>query len=214
MWSEAELGFLSRFKEVIFISLRNPQYSNETGDYMKYFPKLIRLCLYFDNKVHYINLINIIRRFQHQFKRLEIHCPGLFIPYISKDRQASVQTVKINAEYFLLDIGRYSSTPPHGILQDRESSFYIARAAFMEEMQNIKIIHIIINSDDIAYILDKDPWERIVNKCSKLKKILIQVLKITSRNEQFLTKKALELQTALCDSRKIIKFQIISCKRS
>jgi hypothetical protein len=132
----------------------------------------------------------------------------LFIPYISKDQPASVRTVEINVEYFLLDIGHYSSTPTHGIPQDYESSFYIARAAFMVEMWSIKIIHIIINSDDIAYILEEDPWKRIVNGCSELKKIRIEVCGNTSQNKQSLTNKALELQIAVCATRETIKFQI------
>ena len=208
MWTKAELDFLSRFKEVNFISLRNLQYSYGTGNYMKYFPNLTCLCLYFDNKVDYIKLINIIRRFQHQLKRLEIHCPGLFIPNINKDQSTNVQTVKINAKYFLLDIGRYSSTPTHGIRHDYESSFCIARAAFMKEMRNIKFIHIITNSDDTAYISDEGPWRCIVKECSKLKKIRIEVCGNTSQNEQFLTKKALELQTALSDRRKKSNFKL------
>ncbi|CAF3499226.1 unnamed protein product [Rotaria sp. Silwood1] len=78
LWLETELAFLSNINKVISITLHNSPYSDQINEYIKCFPNLTRLSLYYDDKVNYFIFNEVLIQARQQIRRFEIHCPEIF----------------------------------------------------------------------------------------------------------------------------------------
>lgn len=206
--SKSQLSFLSHFTEVRSVTIHNSPESNAIHEYIQCFPKLICLCLHYDKKGNYSELKGMLHQCEHQIKRLEIHHPGISYTCSDKKRSENEDRTTTNVQCFLLDISHKHLIPTNDCGWHQQSDFIMPLSEFMKKMSHVQYIHVIMNKNDIEPFLDDDPWKRIVNICSGLKKIRLQVLRSTAQDEQFLRRKILEIQTILRNIRQIIKFQI------
>ncbi|CAF5003352.1 unnamed protein product [Rotaria sp. Silwood1] len=175
LWLDTELTFLSNFNKVTSIILHNSSYANQVSEYIKCFPDLTHLSLYYDDKINYYILNEVLIQVRQQIKRFEIHCPE--IVYTDDDGIGQLkkrQMVTTRIKYFLLDVGRYPSTSTNSHLQHYKSWFFMPLADLMKKMPNIQHIHIISNKYNIEYFFDDDQWKLVLNRCSQLKKITLQ----------------------------------------
>ncbi|CAF4058801.1 unnamed protein product [Rotaria sp. Silwood1] len=177
LWLDTELTFLSNFNKVTSIILHNSSYTNQISEYINCFPNLTHLSLYYDDKINYYILNEVLIQVRQQIKRFEIHCPE--IVYTDDDGIGQLkkrQMVTTRIKYFLLDVGRYPSTSTNSHLQHYKSWFFMPLADLMKKMPNIQHIHIISNKYNIEYFFDDDQWKLVLNRCSQLKKITLQLL--------------------------------------
>ncbi|UJR34718.1 hypothetical protein I4U23_027495 [Adineta vaga] len=207
--SKNELNFLSNFQTIRSITLYNLSYSIRINQYTIYLPALIRLCLYYDDKVNYRELIQQLIYFPQQIKQFEIHCAGTFSDHVAVKDLNSEYSFTTSIEYFLLNISRYPLVSTKNYFQDYKSWFNISISSFMKNMTKIRYFHIICNKYNIECFLDNDPWKYPLHKCTQLTKIVFKIVKNTYENEQWLTKKVLEIQSLLRNIKQTIRFELI-----
>ncbi|CAF1501293.1 unnamed protein product, partial [Rotaria sp. Silwood1] len=177
LWLDTELTFLSNFNKVTSIILHNSSYTNQISEYINCFPNLTHLSLYYDDKINYYILNEVLIQVRQQIKRFEIHCPEIvYTDDDGIDQLKKRQMVTARIKFFLLDVGRYPSTSTNSHLQHYKSWFFMPLADLMKKMPNIQHIHIISNKYNIEYFFDDDQWKLVLNRCSQLKKITLQVL--------------------------------------
>jgi hypothetical protein len=177
-------------------------------DYLKFYPNWTRLCLYYDRETNYKILEKILYVFQHQLKRFEIHCPGLYVCYGDYDTPKDIEKKMIKVEYFRLDISLQSSEPMYGFNESNQRRYFMAEMTLMKTMPNMRYLHVIIKNDDVKRVCYFTIWQLIALSFSKLEKIRIDVCGSTSENKEALINQALKLQMDIRAHRESFKFQI------
>lgn len=207
-WSWNKLAFLGYSPELISIAFRGVESMSLRNHHLTFYPNWTRLCLHYDREVNYKTLENILYEFQHQLKRFELHCPGLYVDYSVYDEPKNLEKKMIMANYFLLDISLHSAEPMYGLNDSYQKRYFLVEMKLMRTMPNLRDLHLIIGKNDIERICYFTAWEMIAFVFSKLKKIRIDVCDTTYENRERLLQRALELQTAISQHRDSFKFQI------
>ena len=91
-WSQSELRSLAIFTNVTSLTLLNFRNMITINIYKTYFPKLIRLALWYDNQIDFNVVKDIFVYLQRSIRRFEIHCPALVCSHNLVDRYAPVQS--------------------------------------------------------------------------------------------------------------------------
>ncbi|UJR07055.1 hypothetical protein I4U23_011343 [Adineta vaga] len=207
--SENELAVLSNFPKIRSISVHNLVYSVGISQYAKYLPSLTRICLYYDDKANYYELIRKLIHFPQRIKQCEIHCSGTFYNYNPTKDIGYPSDITTSLEYFLLNISQYPSTSLQNSSQDYKSWFRISIHSFIQKMPRIQHFHIICNKYNIEYVLGDDLWKSPLCSRLQLKKLTLEIAKSAYENQQWLIKKVMEIQLILYKIQKTIKFQFI-----
>ncbi|CAF4174610.1 unnamed protein product [Adineta steineri] len=196
-------------RKLISITVHNLQYVHLSRDYQRCFPNWTRLSLYnYDREINYAKLENILYELQHQLKRFEIHCPGLYVSYNNIDPPKDLKNKLIMIEYLLIDISLPSSNPMYGYRESYATQYFLVETKLMQTMPHIRYLHLIIQNHDIQRVCYFAPWEMILFTFFKLQKIQIDVCGSTSENKESLANRALEIQTEIRTHRKSFQFQI------
>ena len=198
---------LSSLREVTSVSFNHPAYYTQISRYIGCFSNLTRVSLYSDDRLDYEILKSALQQIGQKVKRFEIHCPKLVCTNDDSKKLGGRSTLTTRIEYFLLDVACYSSTSTNHRLKHDQSSSFMPIADLMRKMPNTRRIHIIGKTFDVERCLDEEQW-KLVNMCPELEKIIVKVLRETSQDRRFFTRKAVEIQTMLRTTRPTITFQI------
>ncbi|CAF4953318.1 unnamed protein product [Rotaria sp. Silwood1] len=207
LWSRIELTFLSTFTNIISMTLLNLPYDKEINKYEKYFPNLTCLSLCYDNEINLDTFSSIFNQFWDRIKRFEIRCAGVLCTHYTTYRSNKSYQVNSTVKYFLFDVGQFPLISMSNYYECNRLCCLKSIIILIKQMANIRCVHFIINKYDIEAFMDIHEWEILVQACSQLKNIKLQILDRMFQNDE-LTQKVFEIQTALHNIRQTIRFQI------
>ncbi|CAF3656886.1 unnamed protein product [Rotaria sp. Silwood1] len=207
IWSETGLTFLSVFKDVISMNLLNLPYNSEINKYEKYFPNLTCLSLCYDNEVNLNTFSSVFNQLWYRITRFEIRCAGTLCTHYTIYQSKGPYRVNFDVKYFLFDVGQFPLISMSNYLGYYKSYCLKSIIILIKQMKNTRYVHLIINKYDIELFLDIHEWKILVNECSYLKNIKLQILE-SMFQDNALTQKVFEIQTALRNIRQPINCQI------
>jgi len=208
--SNTNLVRLAKLTEIVSLTLLNLKHIDRINQYQPLFPKLIRLCLCYNNEVDFFILSNIFNRLSYSIKRFEIRCAASSCTHLSSIYQRDSNSMRNDTiEYFLLDACYF---PRHSIddcYQRYASCLLMTTIDFMKIMRHIRHVHIILNRYNLENMLDDAQWKSLIQLRDRLTKVTLQVTGTMIQDEQ-LKQKVLAIQSQLHSFRSTVQFKVIS----
>ena len=203
-WTESELDTLTIFTNVTSLTLLNFQDMITINIYKTYFPKLIRLALWYDNQIDFNVVKDIFVYLQHSIRQFEIHCPALVCSHNLVDQSGETFTGSFSIQYFVLDMGNFSLPSISDCFYHEQSCLLRTTIPFLANMHNIQHFRLITNSYNAHILLDVDEWIRLIYTIDPLRKVTLQILRSMPSDEDIL-QKLTQLQSQLF---RRVKFQV------
>ncbi len=195
------------FVNVKSLSINNFQRANDLNELITYFPKLQRLCLYFDNEIDLHNICRLFNQIQIPIKQLEIHCGYILCSHYRTDLVFSkINKFNCTVEFFSLHV-RNLVIPKNLCKQNYDTCFLRTTTDFVKTMLNIRDIRFIINKGNVMKLLDATEWTSL-EVCHNLKKVTIKMIEKTSSDTQ-LKERILKAQNDLLNARQTIQLDVI-----
>ncbi|CAF2076390.1 unnamed protein product [Rotaria magnacalcarata] len=206
--TQEELSRLTRFTNVISLSLLNFQDIRSIEIYRTNFPRLTSLCFWYDNELNFTIFRELLQYLWYSIKRFEVHCPGNFCSHADQDQYNNLLFANYNIEYFLFDLSTFPLPPTSDCTKQLPSCFLMTAIDLIKYMLNLRYFQLITNIDSISKLLDLNEWVRMTSYCSRLTKITLRVLGRMKADDE-MSQKIVEIQNALCTLSQNTQFQVI-----
>ncbi|CAM4767684.1 unnamed protein product [Rotaria magnacalcarata] len=206
--TQEELSRLTRFTNVISLSLLNFQDIRSIEIYRTNFPRLTSLCFWYDNELNFTVFRELLQYLWYSIKRFEVHCPGNFCSHADQDQCNNLLFANYNIEYFLFDLSTFPLPPTSDCTKQLPSCFLMTAIDLIKYMLNLRYFQLITNIDSISKLLDLNEWVRMTSYCSRLTKITLRVLGRMKADDE-MSQKIVEIQNALCTLSQNTQFQVI-----
>ena len=194
-YEDIRLSSFSTLTNVISLTLFNPLALNEIIKYALYFDKLSCLSVWYDHKASFDDLTQILHKMHGPIRRFEIHCTGICCPhYLGQSKQVYLQNLTV--KYFLFDIG-HSLVPflEHWVTECKPC-LLLAIIDFIESTHNIQYVRLITSIYNVDEVLQSNQWKDLMDACSKLKNVTIEMVHSTVFGER-LVHKVMEINKPL-----------------
>ncbi|CAF4285574.1 unnamed protein product [Rotaria socialis] len=205
---QEELSRLARFTNVISLSLLNFQDIRAIEIYRTNFPRLTRLCFWYDNELNFTFFREVLQYLWSSIKRFEVHCPGNFCSHADQDQYNSLLFPNYDIEYCLFDLSNFPLHPTSDCTKQLPSCFLTAAIGLTKYLLNLQYFQLITNMDSVSKLLDLNEWIRMTSHCPRLTKITLRVLGRMKADDE-MSQKIVEIQNALCTLSQNTQFQVI-----
>ena len=174
--SRYDCAALHAFDRLVSLALLNPQSLSALPAMLRFLPTVCAVSLWYDNEFQFRFLQDSFDSSFTGVRRLQLRCAGAVcgLCYLGETWHHYARNTTVTS--FTFDSGHYPLYSTSGCPLDPRSCFLRSASDFIRSMVNVRRVRFITDRYQIQAFLQIDQWQKIISQCTKLDRIIIQLL--------------------------------------